>query len=236
MEELPSAVRKSVFLQPTAGVFVLDILINSTFNKLKSSAFLTQAQTIVTNMTGNVSFPEPWASTVPPLAQIEKDLAAFQEVANATAAGDRTRIAERNGARTTLATDLTLLGFYVQGVAKGDLAMLASTGFPLRTRTPRSQALDSPEAPQRLRLSRGTNSGSLVVRAGRVINTGAYDVQITSADPTVEANWTAAGSYKNCNRIELTGLATLKTWSVRVRALGAAGPGAWTMPVSLMVL
>ena len=214
----------------------MDILINSTFNKLKPSAFLTQAQTIVTSMTGNTAFPEPWAATVPTLAQIQTDLTAFQAAVNATAAGDRTRIAERSGTRTTLASDLTLLGFYVQGVAKGDQAMLASTGYPLRQYTPRSQALDGPAAPQRLRLARGTTSGSLVIRAGRVPSSGSYDVQTTSSDPTVETNWAAAGSYKNCQRIELSGLATLKTWSVRVRALGAAGPGAWTAPASLMVL
>jgi hypothetical protein len=65
---------------------------------------------------------------------------------------------------------------------------------------------------------------------------GSYDVQITSGDPTVEANWTSAGSYRNSGRIELTGLATLKTWSARMRALGSAGPGDWSVPVSLLAV
>lgn len=214
----------------------MTILINSTFNKLPPSVFLARAQGIVTAMTGNPAFPEPWSSTVPPLAQIQADLTAFQNAVTATTAGDRTRIVERNAARATLANDLSQLGFYVQGVANGNVEMLSTTGYPLRQPPVRTQALDAPTAPAGLRLNCGTVSGSLVIRSGRVSNAGSYDVQITSGDPTLETSWTAAGSYKNCRRIELTGLTPLKTYSVRIRALGAAGPGAWSTPVSLLVV
>lgn len=214
----------------------MTVLINSTFNKLSPSVFLARAQGIVTAMTGNPAFPEPWSSTVPTLAQIQADLAAFQSAVTATLARDQTRIVERNTTRATLANDLSLLAFYVQGVANGNAEMLATTGFPLRQRPVRTQALDAPLAPSGLRVNCGTVSGSVVIRSSRVTGAGSYDVQITSGDPTLEASWTAAGSYKNCGRIELAGLATLKTWSVRIRALGAAGPGAWSTPVSLLVV
>ena len=213
-----------------------NILINSTFNNAKPSALLAQAQTIVTAMTGNAAFPEPWPAAVPALAQIQKDLAAFQDTVTATATGDRTQIKARNAARATLANDLGQLALYVQSIANGNEEMLATTGFPLRQHKPRSQAINVPDAPSRVRASCGTISGTVVIRSSRVIGAGSYDVQIASADPTVESNWTAAGSYKSCRRIELTGLATLKTWSVRLRALGAAGPGAWSVPVSLLVV
>lgn len=214
----------------------MNILIRVTFNKLKPSNFLAQAQTIVTGMTGNPAFPEPWSATVPTLAQIQADLNVYQNAVTATAAGDRTQIAQRNSSRETLATDLALLGMYVQSVARDDEARLASSGFPLIQHGPRTQAVDAPPAPTGVRLSCGNVSGTLIARAPRQRGAGAYDVQITMGDPTVESNWTSAGSYKNCGRIQLTGLATLKTWSVRLRALGAAGPGAWSAPASLLVL
>jgi hypothetical protein len=69
-----------------------------------------------------------------------------------------------------------------------------------------------------------------------VLKAGSYDLQLTAGDPTVESNWIDAGAYKNCRRIELQGLAPYKTYSVRMRALGAAGYGAWTMPASVVVL
>ena len=211
-------------------------MIKTSFNTLKPSDLLAQAQTVVTAMTGNPAFPEPWSSNVPTLAQIQADLTALQSAVTATAAGDRTRLVERNTTRATLAGDLGRLAIYVLGVADGNEERLATTGFPLRQRRPRSQLLDVPPAPTGVHTSCGTVSGSMVVRSGRVIGAGSYDVQLTSGDPTVEANWTAAGSYKNCRRIELKGLAPLMTWAVRVRALGAAGPGGWSVPVSLVVV
>lgn len=214
----------------------MNVSIRVTFNRLKPSDFLAQAQTIVTAMTGNPAFPEPWSSVVPTLAQIQADLAAFQSSVTATAAGDRTQIPQRNATRAALATGLTQLGYYVQQVAIDDEALLASSGFPLRQPISRSKALDVPVAPTGLSLTRGTLSGSAILRATRMSDAGSYDVQITSGDPTVEANWVSAGSYRNSGRIELTGLATLKTWSARMRALGTAGAGAWSDPVCLLVI
>ena len=93
-----------------------------------------------------------------------------------------------------------------------------------------------PPAPEQIRLQRGTVSGTLVVRGSRVPSAGSFVLQTTSGDPTVEANWAAVASYKNCRRIELEGLTPGKTYTVRMRALGAAGPGAWSTSQSLMVL
>jgi hypothetical protein len=187
-------------------------------------------------MTGNASFPEPWLSTVPPLAQIQKDLTTFQDTVTATAAGDRTQIQARDAAGATLANDLGQLGLYVQNVADGNVDLLATTGFPLRRHNPRSVVVDVPSAPDNVRTTCGKVSGTLLIRAKPVTHAGSYDVQVTTADPTVESNWIAAGSYKNCGRIELSGLTQLKTYSVRLRALGSAGPGAWSVPVSLLVV
>ena len=214
----------------------MNYLIRVSFNKLSPSALLAQAQGIVTAMTANPGFPEPWPSTVPTLTQIQADLAALQDAVTATAAGDKTRIQERNAAKQTLADDLAGLGFYVQSLGRENQVLLASTGFPLRQPTQRAKVVDAPPAPGDLRLSRGNNSGSLLVRATPLPKAGSYDVQITTGDPTVEANWMAAGSYKNCGRIELNGLTPLKTYSVRMRAPGSAGPGARTTPESIVVL
>lgn len=214
----------------------MNYLIKVSFNKLSPSALLAQAQGVVTAMTDNPGFPEPWPATVPALAQIQADLAALQTVVTATAAGDKTRIQERNAARLTLSEDLSRLGFYVQSLAGSNTVLLASTGFPLRQQTPRPKVVDAPLAPSGLRLARGINSGSLRVRATPQARAGSYDVQITTGDPTVESSWMTAGSFRNCGRIELGGLTPLKTYSVRMRALGSAGPGAWSPPESIVVL
>lgn len=210
--------------------------LNSGFNKLKSADFVSQVERIVTAMTGNTAFPEPWPANVPTLAQIQADLAAFQAEATATSAGDRTRIATRKAARSKLQSDMTLLAYYLQSASQGDETLLSSTGFPLRAPVVQARIADVPAAPTDFLLTRGPLSGTLMARVRRVPKAGSYDAQVTAADPTVEANWTAAGSFKNSSRIELSGLTPGKVYYVRVRALGSGGPGAWTIPASLMVV
>ncbi len=208
----------------------------SNFSKLKNVDFQAQAQQIVSSMTNNAAFPEPWPATVPTLAQIQSDLAAFQDAFNATAGGDKSRLEERKNARAKVANDLNLLGFNVQLVAQGNTTLLESSGFPLRQRAPLTLSPLPPEPPASIQVLRGPVSGSVILRASRVLQAGAYEVQVTAADPTVESNWADAGVFKTCRRIELQGLTPFKTYSVRMRALGTAGYGAWTPVTSVAVL
>ena len=187
-------------------------------------------------MTGNAQFPEPWPTSVPTLAQITADLNHFASVYAATSARDQSRIAERDAARQTLSTDLQQLALYVEMACGGDASVIATTGFDVITRKPRDTVNAPLAAPENLRLMQGEVSGLLLARVKSLPKASSYDVQIASADPTVETNWTDAGTYSGCRRIELSGLTPLKTYSVRVRGINSAGPGAWTLPASLTVL
>src|SRR3569623_1823961 len=163
-------------------------MILSSFTKLSDPNFVVQVQQIVEAMTGNAAFPEPWPATVPTLAQIQADFAAYQNAFTATASGDRGRIVERENARTKLAADLSQLALHVQMTAQGNTTLLATSGFPLRQRAPQSQP-EAPPAPARIKLSRGEGSGTLVVSTSRVPTAGSNDVQVTTGAPTDEATW-----------------------------------------------
>jgi hypothetical protein len=134
-----------------------------------------------------------------------------------------------------VADELTALAYYLQSVAKGDPTMLATTGFPARKVSPRTLSPADLAAPEQLKLLRGTLSGQIIVRASRVRKAATYNVQNATADPTQEASWSDAGTYTTC-RVTLAGLTPGKVYSVRMRAFGAAGPGAWTPASSLMVV
>lgn len=187
-------------------------------------------------MTGNTDFPAPWPSGVPSLAQITTDLAAFSTALAATSGGDRGQIQQRNAARQTLSSDLQQLALYLQIVANGNTAQLATTGYNLRTRTPRVAVTEPLPAPSNLRLTRGIVSGELVAQVKRMSKAAGYDVQLSSGDPTNAASWKDVGTYTSARHIALTGLTPGQTYSVRLRAINAAGPGAWTTPASLMVV
>lgn len=210
-------------------------LITAGFDSASPADFLTQSQLIVTSMTGNPNFPEPWPAPVPPLATISADLAQYQALFNATRAGDRTRITQRNAARDTLASDLLLLRLYVETAGHGDAAKVATSGFPLRQRAPRAAAV-VPAPPESFAIRQGPVSGTMSLRCKAVTGAGCYEVQLASADPTVPGNWTEAGLFTSCRNISIQGLTPGKTYSVRMRAIGVAGAGDWTSPASIIVI
>jgi hypothetical protein len=210
-------------------------LVTAAFDSLPPADFLTQAQLIVTSMTGNTNFPEPWPAPVPSLTTIAADMSAYQDVLNATVAGDKTRITARSSARDRLSSDLQLLRLYVEMMGYGDPTRIATSGFPLNQRAPRSAAVLL-SAPNQFKLEQGPVSGMLVARARRMKAAGSYEVQLATADPTLEASWSQAGVYTSCRNIPIEGLVPGKTYSVRLRAIGAAGPGAWTSASSMMVI
>lgn len=187
-------------------------------------------------MTGNANFPEPFMAPAPSLAQLNADLSALQAAVTAVSARDLSRIQQRGAAATTLATDLLRLARYVELVADGDSVKLQSSGFTIRTRAPKRTVFDALPAPSAPTLSHGALSGQIMVRAARLGGAASYEVQLTAADPTAEASWTDAGTYKNCSHILLQGLTPGKTYSVRLRGIGSAGPGSWSDAVSLMAM
>ncbi len=132
------------------------------FDSLSPAGFLTQSQFIVTAMADNPNFLEPWPAPVPALAAITADRDAYQEVLNDTLAGDRTCITERSQARAALLSDLLLLRLYVEMMGHGDPAKIATSGFPLRQRAPRTTAI-LPLAPSGFALEQGPVTRSVCV-------------------------------------------------------------------------
>jgi hypothetical protein len=205
------------------------------FRSLNPSVLLTQAQQVIASMTGNANFPEPYTAPAPSLAQLTTDLNNLQSAVTAVSVRDLSRIQERDAAFATLATDMLRLTRYVELVSDEDLVKLQSSGFMLRARAPRRTVFDTLPAPSQLMLTKGGLSGQIMVKASRLSGAGSYEVQLAAADPTTEASWNPAGTFKNCSRILLQGLTPGKTYSVRLRGIGTGGPGTWSSAASLMV-
>lgn len=208
------------------------------FASLPETDFLARAQTILASLGGNSRFPQPWPAQVPGLAQLGTDLNAYQAAYGAAQSGDKSKLVARQAARETLIADLKKLARYLELVADGDVEMLLSTGYELhRDRAPAAgTSMDTLPAPDGFKLERGSLSGTLVVKARRIAGAGSYEAQTTLTDPTQEANWTNAGTFMRCSKIELSGFTPGKMVSVRLRGIGSRKPGVWTPAASLMVV
>ena len=99
-----------------------------TFDPLSITDFMVKAGAIITAMTGNAHYPESWAAQVPTLEQLNTALDAYRDAYHASLTRDTLKIAQRDSARQTLTDLLKRLAPYLELIAQGDTAMLATTG------------------------------------------------------------------------------------------------------------
>ena len=143
----------------------------------------------------------------------------------------KTKTSERNDAFDALCAGLSQLAGYVEAASGGDAAKILSAGMDVRAdRTPPSV----PPQATNLVLTAGDFPGTLDAMCDSQGPTAkSYEWQV-SPDPMTESGW-ATKLTTTKSSATLPGLTSAtKVW-VRVRALGAAGPGPWSDPATKTV-
>jgi len=185
------------------------------------------AQTIVTSLTDNPSYPTP----SPALASVNTAINDFSLAIENAADGGKTLTLIKNQKRAALGAVLRNLASYVHVACGGDLPTLTSSGFPCQkpTRTPVG-VLPAPDAPA---LSLGARSGELNASTTPVPNAAAYKWRLALASAPdayiLEEHTTAASNI-------FDGLTPGQTYVLDVNVLGSAGPSDWSDTAQLMVV
>ena len=198
------------------------------FLKTDSDALLiTDTQTIITDLTGNVSYPTP----APTLVAITTALDEFTIALANAADGGITLTAIKNDKRAALVVLLRNLANYVQVTCNGDLTVLLSSGFPIQK--PQRSPIGVLPAPVNLVVSLGELSGQLNAVVPPVFGASVYNWRLMATNaPTVvlQTAQTTAG------RTTFTGLTPGVAYTAQVNAVGAAGPSDWSQPVTKMAV
>jgi hypothetical protein len=190
---------------------------------------LTQANEIKTKMTGNPNFGTP----VPTLAAygtaITTATTKQAEWTDAQQLG-KLKTVERQDAFDALDAMTTQLAAFVEAASGGDAAKIESAGMSVRApRTPPT----TPAQVLSLVLTAGDFPATLDVAFDPQAGAKSYEVQ-TSPDPMTDASWVFKMSLAKSSGT-IAGLTSgAKLW-VRVRAIGAAGPGPWSDPAVKVV-
>jgi hypothetical protein len=140
-----------------------------------------------------------------------------------------------NVARAALEEALAGIGGYVNTVAKGDLTIILSTGFPYYE-TSNTPDYAAPEAPTNLVLRQGDVTGEALARYRPKRRKSLNEVQKCTGDPNTEANWQTVGMFSG-GKAMLPGIVPGTTIWVRVRTIGLENVrGTWSETGKIMVV
>ena len=119
----------------------------------------------------------------------------------------------------------------IEAEARGDAALLSSSGYPLASAsvpssTPPGQILN-------LFLTAGDAAGTLDLSFDPDSLAKTYEVQITTTHP-IDGPWVTV-AQPTVSSTKLTGLTSGQRVWTRVRGIGSNGPGAWSDPATKIV-
>ncbi|UPU37651.1 hypothetical protein M1B72_08075 [Geomonas paludis] len=207
--------------------------VKRSLGRLNDASLSAQGKVIVTSMTDNPHFKEPYPEGVTPLAQIKGTLGNFDNACIEARSGAKQSLAQRKSFRAQFIDELNDLGDYVDLVAKGNVEILTSSGFDYTKESPPSQVKHPVTYPSVV-LTQGVKRGAIVAKAKKFPRAASCEVHSTTGDPTVEGNWKHAAVFGQFKNMELDGLTPGQQYAFRMRWIMPEGPGPWTPPFFFM--
>jgi hypothetical protein len=101
------------------------------FDTMNEADFQAKVGHILSSLTNNPNFPEPWPEPVPPLAQLNEAYRVYLDAYHASLTRDTLKIKQRDAARQTLTDMLKHVASYLEVIAHLATDKLFTTGFDL---------------------------------------------------------------------------------------------------------
>jgi hypothetical protein len=194
-------------------------LIVTALTTMTDAELIQFAKNVHTALTGNANVPAP----APALSALQILITAAETGVNAYEAEKdvlRTRKNARDEAIKALCDGLRTEADTVQAVTCGNPDKIETTGFRVRAR---ATPVGTPAQVTNLALAAGPADGTLKASWKPVRGVRSYELE-ASPDPITPASWNFKGTVTKSKATVNSFTSGAKVW-VRVRGIGAAGPG-----------
>jgi hypothetical protein len=187
---------------------------------------IKKAESIVACMTGNENFPYP-DPTLSDLTKAYKDLETkYNEVQIARQTAQQ-KTAEMNASELELDSKLTHLATYVENKAKGNVIVIKSAGMDVRAD---SVPVGLPAKTEILYLTEAGHNGELKLKWSKVRGAKSYNIEISDNSKKSPA-WTVFDTTTKTKAV-IRNLTSGTRYCFRVQAIGAAGKGPYSEPIT----
>jgi hypothetical protein len=196
------------------------------FSKNADSNLDVDCKNIYQKMNGNINYPNP----IPSMDVIGKLVSNYSDALVAAKSRDKLLVAEKKQSRIDLEAGMGQLGNYVNTVSKGNLPMLASTGFPI-SKPPVPRIIFAPIIAS---IEQGINPGVLIVKISSVLTANSYQYFIAPDPLTKDTKWDSVSSGRTQHTFE--NLEQGKKYWFKVAAIGSYLQIAYSDEVSQYVM
>ena len=212
---------------PTTRKHMAKVKLN--IDRLADEQLVQRATDYKTALTGNTNFTTPIPTLVAMGTRIttaQAKLSAFNTAQQAA----KQATTEKNAAMDDLRAGMNDWGSYVQLTSGGDPAKIQSAGMDVKAS---SAPTVTPEQAANLSLTAGDSAGELDLQWDPTNGANRYEAQMCAAMEFASGVTNLPSVTKS--KTVATGLASGSRMFARVRALNAAGPGAWSDVASKIV-
>jgi hypothetical protein len=185
---------------------------------------------IIKGLRGNAAFPNPSVD----LTAFGTTATTFSEATAAALDGGRIATALRDKERKLVIQDLKLLAVYVENNCNDDPAILATSGFTVKT--PVKTKGQPVAAPSFKSLDLGANSGQITVTLKKVTGAKVYFVRYAPMAGGSPGSWTTVPIPKVNVKTTISGLTPGVTYAFQTQSLGSVGLSDWSDSTTMMCI
>lgn len=186
----------------------------TSFMSMSQTEFIKVTSRITESMQDNANFPNP----EPNMQEIQEAFNAYMLAYEKSLNGTREDTQIKYEKRDAFTTLLNKLAQYVNDTAKGNMALLESSGFNISAERHKKK---TPPAPAEVKSLEGEREGQIIIKHPKIKDAEGYLVLMTDANPQPENTQAWTQRISNDTKTTFNGLESGKRYYFKVAGINS---------------